>query len=186
MFNDAVLLRLALRRLLKWVRIFPFCVAGEGTQSVHSLGSYGESLQYFLCFKICLFPFLILNRWVSVLHCKRFKKSQESFAQRKQQYVQDWSFLNFCEQVTIFPLTFHNAGCLSSAGVISPELGDENVSTFFFLLHQHMLDIVTGICYKVFLRKEILSTEQMSTSSGCEERRKEKCVVPFVELSSGY
>ena len=56
-FNDVVLLRLTLRRLLKWLLLFPFCVVGEGTQSMDILGSYGESIQSFLYFKICLSPF---------------------------------------------------------------------------------------------------------------------------------
>lgn len=66
---------------------------------------------------------------------------------------------HFSISVNKLKFFFHDAACLSSAGIIFLELGDENVSTFFFLLHQHMVDIITGICYKVFLRKEMLSTE---------------------------
>lgn len=90
---------------------------------------------------------------MSVLHHYRFKKRQESLAYRKQQYVQDWSFLDFCEQVKIFLLTLRDAGGLSSAGGMFLEPGDENVSTFVFLLHQHTVDIITGVSYKVFLEK---------------------------------
>lgn len=56
-FNDVVLLRRTLRHLLKWLRFFPFCIVGEGTQGMDAIASYGESTLSFLYFTICLFPF---------------------------------------------------------------------------------------------------------------------------------
>ena len=102
----------------------------------------------------------------------RFKKSQELFALKRQLWLQEWSFLNSCEQVKILFLTFHDIRRPRSAGRIFLKFGDESLSTFCFPFPQNMVDIITGICCKVFLKKggEGLSWS-LSDKSTCHCRR---------------